>query len=707
MNVTEFAEQIVFGKTLEDKLLVPGRLTHSRKSVGPNVESLISPGRIDDLRMRHEKGSNVQPPADKHLENEHERGRLLHFLANHELLATELMALVLLKFPDAPHAFRQGVLVTLQEEQEHTRMYIRRMKECGVEFGSFPLSGQFWRIVEPMKSPMDFVSRLSLTFEQANLDYSLHFAKVFKKIGDQSTADVLQQIYEDEIGHVQHGLQWFRQWKNPEQTDWEAYQESLDFPMSPQRGRGPRGAFNRDGRIQAGLTEEFVDAIEVFRQSRGRAPTVRWFDPAAESELAGESSPKVHTLMEQLGKDLELLMVMVARQDDAALVRRMPSQAIRKKLIDVGLELPEMIPFQDTSALAGRKINDFAPWAWTPKSHAITAPMTSVTRHVPVPWDNSFGELYRKSWGSNQLKKWLTESEKAGELPDWFTSANCVGVAVFDEAGVAQACEEFGARGYKQAIFKRDLGSSGRGQRTFDCDKPLTEQDLAWVRSELKLRGPGKKESPLAVVEPALNRLIDLSFLWKCPPSNRADSKVGLLEPKFIGWTRPLVTPGRRYAGTRLGTPLLGCDERIKKFLLADRGAKIQEIVNWLTPCLTRELSRRNFTGYFGVDALVCENDCGELEVKPMVELNPRMTMGHIAKRLEKRLASGVEAMFCILTKDDWDSKFDQFEQIPFRRSLDGRWASGVIQFADVDDQTKLVPVILIGEEAMQCGRSS
>ena len=55
-------------------------------------------------------------------------GRLLHFFANHELLATELMALVLLKFPDAPAAFRKGVLETLKDEQEHTRLYIERMK---------------------------------------------------------------------------------------------------------------------------------------------------------------------------------------------------------------------------------------------------------------------------------------------------------------------------------------------------------------------------------------------------------------------------------------------------------------------------------------------------------------------------------------------------------------------------------------------------
>ena len=298
MNVTQFAEQIVFGKTLEDKLLVPDKLTHdlgrSRPGNRPNVDSLVAPGRPRDLVMQHSPGVGATAPGDDSLEDEQARGQLLHFLANHELLATELMALVLLKFPDAPHAFRQGVLVTLREEQEHTRMYLKRMKQCGVEFGSFPVSGQFWRIVEPMQSPMDFVSRLSLTFEQANLDYSLHFAKVFKQIGDNDTAEVLQKIYEDEIGHVQHGLHWFRQWKNPEQSDWDAYQESLDFPMSPQRGRGPRGAFNRAGRLQAGLTDDFVDAIEVFRQSRGRAPTVHWFDPAAETRLAEEVLSLIH-----------------------------------------------------------------------------------------------------------------------------------------------------------------------------------------------------------------------------------------------------------------------------------------------------------------------------------------------------------------------------------------------------------------------------
>ena len=115
MNVTEFAEQIVFGKSLEEKLQAPGKL-----SIDPNrhtrspLAALPTPGRPQDLKFRQGPGS-LQTPSDDKLENEQSRGQLLHFLANHELLATELMALVLLKFPDAPREFRQGVLVTLQE----------------------------------------------------------------------------------------------------------------------------------------------------------------------------------------------------------------------------------------------------------------------------------------------------------------------------------------------------------------------------------------------------------------------------------------------------------------------------------------------------------------------------------------------------------------------------------------------------------------
>ena len=231
MELRHFAEQVLFATTLEEKLRRPDTLTDEQP--GSALITPPAPGRPAELRFKASGTSPGEFPGLHRLEQESERGRLLHFFANHELLATELMALVLLKFPDAPAAFRRGVAQTLQDEQEHTRLYQQRMQECGLQFGEIPVSGYFWRAVSVMESPMDYVAGLSLTFEQANLDFARHFARRFAAVGDTGSARLLDRIYHDEIAHVAHGLKWFRRWKNPGQSDWEAFCRQLKFPLTP------------------------------------------------------------------------------------------------------------------------------------------------------------------------------------------------------------------------------------------------------------------------------------------------------------------------------------------------------------------------------------------------------------------------------------------------------------------------------------------
>ncbi|MDA8563275.1 ferritin-like domain-containing protein [Mariniblastus sp.] len=682
MNITQFAEQIVFATTLEDKLRAPGRLTYgSEARRSAEFSSVRCPSRPHGMQMQLEDASAIAPPSDHLLENEKSRGQLLHFLANHELLATELMALVLLKFPDAPIAFRRGVLVTLQEEQEHTRMYLRRMKECGVEFGAFPLSGQFWKIVEPMNCPMDFVSRLSLTFEQANLDYSKHFAKVFRRIGDDETAAVLQKIYEDEIGHVQHGLDWFRKWKEPHLSDWDAYQQSLEFPMSPQRARGPNIDFNREGRQRAGLDDSFIDSVEVFRQSRGKAATLRWFDPGAESELAGEQSAKEQALLAQLGRDLETVMVLMAKPDDILLVQSLPSQELRKHWVDAVLTVPEFQMYDKVEDLSQRRLHNFAPWAWTPASHQLVA----MTKGQPSAWKPQHADLYRKSWAANRLKTWLIDEgdDACDSVRDdlAFGDMSTAGVAVFRTDEVSQALKELDAAGYSTALIKQDLATSGRGQRRLKSNESLTKADQQWIASALT-HGP-------CVVEPYLDRVLDLSYLW------RLDH--GETDAKFLGWTRPIVTEGRRYAGARLGDLFSDCEVEVRKFLLADRCVRLRKLADWLQQYLVPELSSVGFEGPFGVDAIVYRDQDQQLRLKPMVELNPRMTMGHVALALERKLAPGVRAKFRILTRPEWDrfSKSERSAPVTFNQAK--RWTSGFVRLSEVNPSTKLIPLVQVG----------
>ena len=675
MNITEFAEQIVFGKTLEEKLAAPGRLSldpnrKQRKPIGP----IAAPGRPYGLEMRTSDHVGLTRPRDDNLEDEAERGKLLHFLANHELLATELMALVLLKFPDAPHAFRQGVLVTLQEEQAHTQMYIDRMHECGVEFGTYPVSGQFWQVVAPMESPMDFVSRLSLTFEQANLDYSQHFAKVFRRIGDDATASILQQIYEDEIGHVQHGLHWFRQWKDPEQSDWEAYQASLEFPMSPQRGRAPKIDFNRDGRLRAGLTEPFVDAIEVFRKSRGRAVSVRWFDAGAESDVAGSVDQKTKSLTQSLTGDLELVMLPLAKPDDLLLVQCLPSNRMKKQLMDAGFELPEFVPMEQAQGLVERNLHDAAPWAWTPAAVDIARGFERSLKHGPPTWQDRDAMFYRKSWSTKRLGEWLAD----GEPLDCLCGAEVVGEVVNSVEQFDVARVDFGNRGFGHLILKPDLSASGRGQRRFAVGGSLTDRELAELTVLFESQGQ-------VVVEPELDRVMDFSILF--------DGQGNLLD-----WSQQLVGPGRKYLGSVLDKSLFGCAGDVKRFFLADKAHKVKQVSAWLDQRLGRSGIGSKLSGPFGIDAMVYRDVVGQLKIKPLVELNPRTTMGHVSLALSKRMASGAMGQFRIFTAKQWREIEPVFESLPLICTREGHWKSGVIPLGDADTAAKLIPVVLVGD---------
>src|SRR5258706_12689923 len=153
MELREFAERVLFATTLGEKLLRPSDITDERP--GPAFVTPAAPGRPAELQFKVTGEARDSFPGTKNLEQESERGRLLHFFANHELLATELMALVLLRFPEAPAAFRRGVAETLQDEQIHTRLYLERMKDCGMQFGALPVSGYFWRAISRMASPLD------------------------------------------------------------------------------------------------------------------------------------------------------------------------------------------------------------------------------------------------------------------------------------------------------------------------------------------------------------------------------------------------------------------------------------------------------------------------------------------------------------------------------------------------------------------------
>ena len=255
MQLEEIARTILFGDRWEDKLHFDLKF-EDEPSKSPLLELPRFPGRPAALA----RIGKAEFPAVKELEVDSARGRLLHFFANHELLAMELMALMLLRFPDAPKEFRSGMARTIHEEQNHLKLYVDRMKELGVGFGELPVSDYFWNALKGMASPLEFVTQMSLTLEQANLDFSLYYQQQTALFGDAQTA-AIERVYREEIGHVRQRLAWFKRWTEGE-NDWDAYLRLLSPPMTPRRAKGV--FFSEEARRQAGFSERFIRELEVY-----------------------------------------------------------------------------------------------------------------------------------------------------------------------------------------------------------------------------------------------------------------------------------------------------------------------------------------------------------------------------------------------------------------------------------------------------------
>jgi hypothetical protein len=70
-----------------------------------------------------------------------------------------------------------------------------------------------------------------------------------------------------------------------------------------------------------------------------------------------------------------------------------------------------------------------------------------------------------------------------------------------------------------------------------------------------------------------------------------------------------------------------------------------------LTARLERELRAVNFTGPLGIDAFLFRDATGVVRLKPVVEINPRYTMGRLTLELMHRVAPGSTGEFRIVNR--------------------------------------------------------
>lgn len=266
MELRAFAERILDSPSIDAKL-EPLELPLEDNFPGP-PRLVEAPARPPGLLFAAPRTAPSMPHPLA-LADEGKRAVAHHIMANHELQALEVMAWVLLAFPEAPTEFRAGLARVMADEQRHTRMHMERASRLGLEFGDLPVNCYIWKQTRSFAVLLDYIATLPLVFEARNLDHTVELESAFLAVNDPRSAALMRRIHEDEKEHVAFGMHWLGKLKDPQQTDWEAYQAHLKWPMTAAKSYGTE--FQREARLNSGMSVEFVERIATLR-STGPAP---------------------------------------------------------------------------------------------------------------------------------------------------------------------------------------------------------------------------------------------------------------------------------------------------------------------------------------------------------------------------------------------------------------------------------------------------
>lgn len=142
------------------------------------------------------------------------RGRvaLLHALAHIELNAIDLAWDAVARFPDAgfPRAYADDWVRVGDEESKHFLLIADRLEALGSRYGALPAHDGLWQAaVETADDPLARQAVVPLVLEARGLDVTPPMIAKLREVGDDPSADILQVIHDDEIGHVAVGKRWF------------------------------------------------------------------------------------------------------------------------------------------------------------------------------------------------------------------------------------------------------------------------------------------------------------------------------------------------------------------------------------------------------------------------------------------------------------------------------------------------------------------
>ena len=181
---------------------------------------------------------------------------LLHALAHIELNAIDLAWDIVARFTaeDLPRGFYDDWVRVADEEARHFGLLDERLRVLGGAYGDLIAHDGLWQAAE--ETAQDLLARLAvvpLVLEARGLDVTPAMIDKLRAAEDAASAEILEVIYRDEIGHVAIGKRWFDQVAHNRDLDPRSAWQDLVRRHFRSRLKPP---FNEAGRSAAGLSTD-------------------------------------------------------------------------------------------------------------------------------------------------------------------------------------------------------------------------------------------------------------------------------------------------------------------------------------------------------------------------------------------------------------------------------------------------------------------
>lgn len=187
------------------------------------------------------------------------RAAFIHAVAHIEFNAIDLAWDAVYRFRGMPATYYADWVSVANDEARHFTMLRGRLQELGFDYGDFDAHNGLWEMAE--KTAGSGLARMALVprvLEARGLDVTPGMIVKLRSLGDDATADILDVILREEVGHVAAGSRWYRWHCERAGVEPRARFRELLHEYATGVLHKP---FNTEARLQAGFDIEELESL--------------------------------------------------------------------------------------------------------------------------------------------------------------------------------------------------------------------------------------------------------------------------------------------------------------------------------------------------------------------------------------------------------------------------------------------------------------